>query len=64
MEWENTFDSLHNNGWSLGYVSYTYQKKLIWLADGHKSGFHIKAEGNDLNEAFSNLNNLLETIKN
>jgi len=63
--WESSFNTLHNNGWSLGWVFYiNKQKQLICLADAHKAGFHIKAESEDLNEAFTNLANTLEAIKN
>jgi len=64
-KWESIFNALHENGWSLGWVSYVNdQKQLICLSDAHKAGFHIKAESEDLNEAFTNLANTLEAIKN
>lgn len=54
--WELVYETLHNEGWSLGWCQQgSMDGPAVWVVDGTRGQEHLAAEGATIGEAFGKL---------
>ena len=53
--WERIFDSLTNQGWSVGWTRIIRKDVLFWRVEASKDGLHYIVQGEDITIALIEL---------